>query len=170
MGLSSFRKVSAPFPHRTHGYHFGMRLSLTDYRRRRRSDSQPSFVIERDAAGGDHYDLRLEIDGALVSWTIPMDGRMARRTEDHPLEDAESEAVGDRGTYVNATPYDMTECLERGDLSFFLCGEGLRGWYTLTRVHDGNAETWLLIRRKDDEDANTLRQPAHTEPTPDDSS
>ena len=91
---------------------------------------------------------------------------MARRTEDHPLEDAESGVVvGDRGTYANATLYDMTECLERGYLSFHLRGEKLCGCYTLTRIREGEEETWLLIRRKD-EDADC--EPALTVSTLDD--
>ena len=143
-------------------------MRLNDNRRKRRSGRDPRFVIQRQAAGTDHYDLRLEIDGVLVSWAVPKDSRMARRTEDIPLEGAESDVDGDRGTYFNATPFDMTECLERGHLSFFLAGERLRGWYTLTRIRDGDAETWLLLKRKDDEDADTLRQPALSGRTADD--
>lgn len=149
-----------PFPHATHGYHLGMRL--IDHRRKRRPGQDPRFVVERQGPASDHYYLRLEIDGVLVSWAIPDHSRIARRTEDLPLEVAERDVDGDGGTYVNATPYDMGECLERGHLSFFLCGEWVRGWYTLTRIRDGDHETWLLIRRKDDEDADTLRQPALT--------
>ena len=141
---------------------------MIDYRRRRRSGRDPRFVIQHRGAGSDHSDLRLEVDGVLVSWAIPTDTRMARRSEDLPLKDAESDADVDRGTYVNATPYDMTECLERGHLSFYLRGDRLRGWYTLTRIRDGDEETWLLIRRKDDEDADTLRRPALTGHTLDD--
>ncbi|OBI91794.1 hypothetical protein [Mycobacterium sp. 1245805.9] len=137
-------------------------MRLIDHRRKRRPDRDPRFVIQRQGAASDYYYLRLEIDGVLVSWAIPDHSRIAHRTEDLPLDAAERDVDGDRGTYVNATPFDMGECLERGHLSFFLCGEWLRGWYTLTRVRDGRAETWLLIRRKGDEDADTLRQPALT--------
>jgi DNA ligase D-like protein (predicted 3'-phosphoesterase) len=63
-----------------------------------RSDSGPRFVIQHHAARTDHYDFRFEIDGVLVSWAIPKGPltnpkirRMARRTEDHPLEYAEFE-------------------------------------------------------------------------------
>ncbi|OBF63277.1 hypothetical protein A5787_15750 [Mycobacterium sp. 852002-50816_SCH5313054-b] len=130
-----------------------MRLSLTDYRRRRRSGGQPCFVIQHDAAGSDHYDLRLEIDGVLVSWAIPKDGRLARRTDDQPLDDAAGDVVvADSGTYANVTQYEMAECLECGHLSFRLSGEQLRCCYSLTRVREGEEETWLLIRRKEEED------------------
>lgn len=154
MGDSRFHTVSGSFPQITDGYPHGMRLSLTDYRRRRRSGGRPCFVLEHDAAGGDHYDLRLEIDGVLVSWTIPKDGRMARRTDDQPLDDAADDvAVADSGTYANVTQYEMAECLECGHLSFRLSGERLHCCYSLTRVREGEEETWLLIKRKEEEDA-----------------
>src|SRR5271169_1015134 len=113
-------------------------MSLSEYRRKRRSGRSPEprgrqprrrrggsrgprFVIQHHAARSDHYDFRLEIDGVLVSWAIPkgpsvnpQDRRMARRTEDHPLEygkfegvipDGEDGAgrviVWDHGTYDN---------------------------------------------------------------------
>ncbi|MCV7090734.1 DNA polymerase ligase N-terminal domain-containing protein [Mycobacterium interjectum] len=130
-----------------------MRLSLTDYRRRRRSGGRPCFVIQHDSAGGDHYDLRLEIDGVLVCWAIPRDGRLARRTDDQPLKDAASDViVADSGTYANVTQYDMAECLDCGHLSFRLSGERLSCSYSLTRVREGDEETWLLIRRKEEDD------------------
>ncbi len=170
MGDSRFRSVSGPFPHITDGYPLGMRLSLTDYRRRRRSGGQPCFLIEHDAAGGDHYDLRLEIDGVLVSWTIPRDGRMARRTPDHPLDDdARDAVVADSGTYANVTQYEMAECLECGHLSFQLRGEKLRCCYSLTRIREGEEETWLLIRRRDGE-ADARYEPAYQDAASDDSS
>jgi DNA ligase D-like protein (predicted 3'-phosphoesterase) len=147
-------------------------------RRSRPSESGPRFVIQRHAARSDHYNLRLEIDGVLVSWAIsngtpanPQDARMARRTEDHPLEyevvegvipDSEDGAgrviVWDYGTYDNRTEHEMTTCLGRGHLSFRLDGEKLRGGYALTRIREGDDETWLLMKRRND-DADTLRNP-----------
>src|SRR6201994_2381396 len=112
-------------------------------RRRRRGRSGPQFVIQHHAARSDHYDFRLEIDGVLVSWAIPKgpstnprEKRMARRTEDHPLEYETFEGVipegeygagrvivWDRGTYANGTEYDMSKGLERGHITFRLDGE-----------------------------------------------
>ena len=148
MRHNSIPRVSGPFPHVTHGYHLDMRLK--EHRSKR--PSEPCFVIQHEPAGSDHYDLCLEIDGTLVSWSIPKDRRLARRARDHPLEYAASDAsVSDTGTYANTTPYEMTECLERGYLSFHLCGERLRGCYTLTRIREGEEETWLLIKRREED-------------------
>jgi DNA ligase D-like protein (predicted 3'-phosphoesterase) len=125
-------------------------------------------VIQQHAARSDHYDFRLEIDGVQVSWAIPrgssvnpQDRRMARRTKDHPIDDAESEGtspddadnvtVWDEGTYANKTDHEMTTCLGRGHLSIHLNGDKLHGGYALTRVREGEEETWLLVKRRDDE-------------------
>jgi DNA ligase D-like protein (predicted 3'-phosphoesterase) len=151
-------------------------MGLSDYRqqrrsgrspeqlpRRRRGNSGPCFVIQQHAARSEYYDFRLEIDGVLVSWAIPrgssvnpQDRRMARRTEDHPLEHSGDEdapasvIVWDEGTYVNRTDQEMTTCLGRGHLSIRLNGEKLHGGFALTRVREGEDETWLLIERRDD--------------------
>jgi DNA ligase D-like protein (predicted 3'-phosphoesterase) len=152
-------------------------MGLSDYRQQRRSgrrpqraqrrtrgNSGPHFVIQQHAARSDHYHFRLEIDGVLVSWAIPrgtsvnpQDRRMARRTEDRPLENADdvdgadSVIVWDEGTYANRTDNEMTTCLVRGHLSIHLNGEKLHGGYALTRVREGEEETWLLIKHRDDD-------------------
>jgi DNA ligase D-like protein (predicted 3'-phosphoesterase) len=122
-------------------------------------------VIQHHAARSDHYDFRLEIDGVLVSWAIPRgasvnprDRRMARRMKDYPIDNAEFEdtsadnvTVLDHGTYANRTDYEMINCLVRGHLSFRLNGKKLHGGYALTRVREGDDETWLLVKRHDDE-------------------
>ncbi|MFZ1165511.1 DNA polymerase ligase N-terminal domain-containing protein [Mycobacterium sp.] len=159
-------------------------MGLSDYRRKQQSGrspeqprrlrgggSGPQFVIQHHAARSDHYEFQLEIDGVLVSWAIPrgpsvspQDRRMARRTEDHPLDSADAEeaiiegddetgsvTVWDQGTYANRTTHEMVKCLGRGHLSFRLNGEKLHGGYALTRVREGDDETWLLVKRHDDE-------------------
>jgi hypothetical protein len=45
----------------------------------------------------------------------------------------------------------MSTCLGRGHLSFRLRGEKLCGGYGLTRIREGAEETWLLLKRSDDE-------------------
>jgi DNA ligase D-like protein (predicted 3'-phosphoesterase) len=176
------------------GYALGM--ALKEYRTKRRSgrspepsgrnprrrrSKQPRFVIQHHAASTDHYDFRLEIDGVLVSWAVPKgpstnpkDKRMARRTEDHPMEYEKFEGVipqgeygagrvivWDRGTYQSDR--DMAEGLERGHLSFRLDGDKLRGGYALTRFRTGKDEVWLLVK-KADENADARRRPVRSQP------
>jgi DNA ligase D-like protein (predicted 3'-phosphoesterase) len=176
-------------------------MALSEYRRKRRSGRspeprgrqpakragqrrrEPHFVVQHHAARTDHYDFRLEVDGVLASWAIPKgpstnpkDKRMARRTEDHPLEyetfegvipegeyGAGGVVVWDRGTYTNDSDHDMAESIQRGHLSFSLHGQKLHGGYALTRMRRGKDEAWLLVKRND-EDADARRNPVRSQP------
>lgn len=143
------------------------------------------FVIQHHLATADHYDFRLEINGVLVSWAVPKGPstdprvrRMAKRTEDHPLDYADFEGViakgqygggtvqvWDRGTFRN-TSHDKGrdlpagDALERGHLSFVLAGEKLAGAYSLIRT--GGENMWLLIKKKDAA-ADARRNPTSTQ-------
>jgi bifunctional non-homologous end joining protein LigD len=130
------------------------------------------FVVQRHRARRLHYDLRLELDGVLVSWAVPKgptldpkSRRMAVHVEDHPLAYADFEGVipegsygggdvivWDRGTWV--PDGDPAKALAKGDLHFDLEGEKLRGRFALVRraKDAGGKEQWLLIH-KDDEHA-----------------
>lgn len=121
------------------------------------------FVVHRHAARRDHYDLRLEVDGALWSWAVPKGPcddpavkRLAVRTEDHPLDYGFFEGVIPEGHY-GAGPsiawdrgshrmlVDPAEGIERGKLLFELAGHKLRGRWTLVRTR----QDWLLIKERD---------------------
>jgi bifunctional non-homologous end joining protein LigD len=114
----------------------------------------PTFVVHKHDATRLHYDLRLEIDGALASWSVPKGPsydpgvrRLAVQTEDHPLEyggfegripDGEYGAgdslLWDRGTWDTVPPGKAAEMLKKGHLHFRLNGEKLRGEWHLVRT------------------------------------
>ncbi len=137
-----------------------------------------TFVVHEHHATRVHYDLRLEIDGVLISWAIPHgpsmksdDKRLAVKVEAHPLEYANFEAVIPVGNY-GAGPMicwdrgrfapigDPAQGILDGEVKFELYGYKLRGAFTL--VHTGKkrnnapsragapgANDWLLIKKRD---------------------
>src|SRR4029453_5788699 len=131
------------------------------------------FVVQKHAARRLHYDFRLELDGVLKSWAVPKgpslvpgDRRMAVETEDHPLEYAAFEGVIPKGEYGGGTVLvwdrgtwepldDPHTALAKGDLSFRLAGDKLRGRWHLVRMRgkprDRGRAHWLLIKSRDAE-------------------
>jgi bifunctional non-homologous end joining protein LigD len=127
-----------------------------------------SFVVQQHAARALHYDLRLEIDGVLVSWAIPKgpsldpaQKRLAVRTEDHPLEYADFEGVipagnygagamivWDRGSYRTRDRSDPALGLAAGKLDLDLEGHKLRGRFALVRTKRGEGREWLLLAKR----------------------
>jgi DNA ligase D-like protein (predicted 3'-phosphoesterase) len=120
------------------------------------------FVVNRHHATTLHFDLRLEVDGVLVSWAVPKGPtldpavrRLAIRVEDHELgehlayED-ERKVVWDAGTYEPAT--DPRPALDRGHLRFAVAGTRLHGEFALSRTRmGGDSRNWILIKLDDDE-------------------
>jgi DNA ligase D-like protein (predicted 3'-phosphoesterase) len=124
------------------------------------------FVVQEHQARAHHFDLRLEVDGAMRSWVVPkgpsMDPavkRMAIQVEDHEISynDFEGELEGggrvivwDRGSYEQGGRVQWPEALERGHAVFVLHGEKLNGGFALQRTRPGEKPQWLLIKRRDD--------------------
>jgi DNA ligase D-like protein (predicted 3'-phosphoesterase) len=124
------------------------------------------FVVQEHAATAHHFDLRLEVEGAMRSWAVPkgpsMDPAMKRlavQVEDHDRSHNEFEGrlgegaviVWDRGTYEQGGRVPWPQALERGHAVFVLHGEKLRGGFALQRTRPGEKPQWLLIKRKDDQ-------------------
>jgi bifunctional non-homologous end joining protein LigD len=125
------------------------------------------FVVQQHAARRLHFDLRLEIEGVLVSWAVPRgptydakEKRLAVRTEDHPLEYAQFEGVipkgnygagamivWDLGTYRSVDENSPEQGLAAGKLDLELTGMKLRGRFALVRTKGGEGRDWLLLRK-----------------------
>jgi len=161
-------------------------MPLEQYRKKRNFTETPEpvgrawracrrriFAVQKHGASRLHYDFRLQINGALVSWAVPKgpsmnpaDKRLAVRTEDHPLEYADFEGlipkgqygagtvmVWDKGTYETGDGIPPDEQLARGKLDVVLQGKKLRGGFTLIRPGkrstDRQKRNWLLIKHRD---------------------
>src|ERR1041385_4126295 len=124
-----------------------------------RAEPGQRFVIQQHAARRMHYDFRLELEGALLSWSVPRgpslsprDRRLAVRTEDHPLDYADFEGVIPQGEYGGGAGVgggrgtwepegDAGDAIRKGKLSFALRGEKLRGrWHLVKTRSTGKAE------------------------------
>lgn len=168
-------------------------MKLDEYRRKRdfRRTAEPAgageadeaadglvFVIQKHAASHLHYDLRLELDGVMLSWAVPKGPsldpsvkRLAMQVEDHPIEYNTFEGtipqgeygggtvmLWDRGTYrPDEVPPGADEAtavrrgIRAGKLSFTLFGERLRGSFALIRTDRGPKPKWLLMKHRDAE-------------------
>jgi bifunctional non-homologous end joining protein LigD len=139
-----------------------------------------AYVVQKHDARRLHYDVRLEVDGAMVSWAVPKGPsfdpavrRLAVQTEDHPMAynafegripDGEYGAgdvlIWDRGTYETVPPGQQRAMLEKGHMHVRLDGEKLAGEWHIIRTNgkgrgdDGTGQPgkaqWLLFKAKDD--------------------
>src|SRR3954452_580955 len=154
--------------------------SLEEYRRKRGPGKTPEpmdggataggsgavFVVQRHDATRLHYDLRLEIDGALASWALPKglpleagERFLAVHTEDHPMMYATFQGVIPKGQYGAGTmeiwdtgTYEMVEVKRDGGLTFRLHGERFSRLWTLVPAHlGGDEKNWLILKKHDDE-------------------
>jgi DNA ligase D-like protein (predicted 3'-phosphoesterase) len=132
-----------------------------------RGVSAGAFVVQQHAATSRHFDVRLEVDGAMRSWAVPKGPsldpsvkRLAVQVEDHAIAHNEFEGatgrggviVWDRGAYEQGGRVAWPEALERGHAVFVLHGEKLRGGFALQRTGAaGEKAQWLLTKRRDDD-------------------
>lgn len=141
------------------------------------SDKPLRFYIQKHWARRLHYDLRLELNGVLVSFAVPKgpslnpkDKRLAVHVEDHPLEYGNFEGtipkgeygageviVWDKGTYapVGSTSRKEDEILlkkqlKKGEIKFILSGKKLKGAFLLIKLkrNDPQDKNWLLIKKE----------------------
>jgi bifunctional non-homologous end joining protein LigD len=143
----------------------GVRAATTGHR----------YVIQKHAARRLHYDFRLELDGVLLSWSVPKGPslkpatrRLAVRTEDHPLDYVDFEGIIPAGQYGGGTVVvwdhgtwtpegDARAGMKQGRLTFTLAGEKLRGrWHLVRTKPQGKQDSWLLFKGRDDEANDTL--------------
>lgn len=136
--------------------------------------ARPTFMVHKHDASRLHYDLRLEMAGALASFAVPKGPsydpsvkRMALETEDHPLEYGRFEGripegeygagdviIWDRGTYDTVPPGQAQAQREKGHLHLLFDGEKLKGRWHLVRTGGrrggaGATARWLLFKAKD---------------------
>ena len=130
------------------------------------------FVVQKHDARRVHYDLRLELDGALKSWAVTKgpslivgEKRLAVHTEDQPnaisqlrgqhpegrVRRRRDDRVGSRG--VGNRQHDPEFGVRKGHLDITLHGERLKGRWHLVRMRPRRGEKkemWLLIKADDE--------------------
>src|SRR6266852_4046638 len=165
-------------------------MALEEYRKKRDFEKSPEpkgtvakkkktrelfFCVQKHLASHLHYDLRLELNGVLLSWAVPKGPsldpktkRLAMHVEDHPLAYGEFEGVipegygagivmlWDKGAWTPQVE-DVDAALKKGDLKFTLNGYKLKGSWVLVRTggryagaRGGGDRSWLLIKHRDD--------------------
>jgi bifunctional non-homologous end joining protein LigD len=125
------------------------------------------FVIHEHHATQLHFDLRLEIGGALKSWAVPkgvsmnpQEKRLAVAVSDHSIGYIGFEGRLAEGTYGAGevriwdsgefeTTDDAAERLEAGKLVFTFDGAKLKGEFTLLKMWN-QEKNWLVIKSKDE--------------------
>jgi len=128
---------------------------------RSRQGGRRRFVVQKHAASHLHYDLRLESQDVLRSWSVPKgmpyalsERRLAIATEDHPLDYLTFEGVIPEGEYGGGTVmvWDIGTCdvIEgnywKGRLHFFLSGSKLKGEWVIERDPERGERAWSLTK------------------------
>lgn len=125
------------------------------------------FCIQHHIARKNHYDLRLEWNGVLISWAVPKgptyndkDKRLAIMVEDHPIDYRNFEGTIPKGEYGGGTVMlwdkgywepikGYKPNFKEGPIKFILKGSRLKGMWTLVKLKNDDT-SWLLIKDKDE--------------------
>lgn len=117
------------------------------------------FVVHKHFARNLHWDLRLEMNGALASWAVPKEPpiekgikRLAIQVEDHPLQYAKFHGVIPEGNYGAG----KVEIWDNGNyelkyqdekkIEFILHGKKLNGHYVLIKTgYVKNGWLWFKV-------------------------
>jgi DNA ligase D-like protein (predicted 3'-phosphoesterase) len=117
------------------------------------------YVVHEHHAKNLHWDLRLEMDGALKSWAVPKEPpiakgtkRLAIQVEDHPLDYADFHGtipegnygagevkIWDKGDYKILKKYPKKIIIE-------IHGKKLKGKYCLVKANFHNQKSWLFFK------------------------
>jgi bifunctional non-homologous end joining protein LigD len=149
-------------------------MSLREYRRKRDFAKTPEpkgtltkpktdalrFVVHRHHASRLHWDVRLEMDGALASWAVPqgppLEGgqrRLAVHTEDHPMQYLTFHGVIPDGygagamTIWDTGTYSIDERKPK-ELKVTFSGAKLGGSYVLVQTAQNDGRDWLMIKHE----------------------
>ena len=124
------------------------------------------FVVHEHHASRLHFDLRLEIGGALKSWAVPKgvsmnpaDKRLAVHVPDHALGYIDFEGtlaegsygagevrIWDRGFFEAENPVEQ---FDKGKIIFTFDGAKLKGGFSLVKFWK-QEKNWLIIKSKDE--------------------
>jgi len=123
------------------------------------SSKKKHFVVQHHLARKEHYDLRLEYRGSMLSWAVPKgpsyntrDKRLAIHVEDHPIDYRNFEGTIPKGQYGGGTVMIWDEgfyeilFFDKKMIKFQLFGKRLKGKWTLVQFKDKH---WLLLKEKD---------------------
>lgn len=147
------------------------------------------FCVKKHAATRLHYDFRLEWNGMLLSWVIPLgpsylidQAREAIQVANHNVDNIAFEGViaegrygagvvmlWDTGTWELVESSDIQADLRKGRLRFRLTGDKLLGVWALLRssirqTRDGKP-IWILVK-EDDSYARSMQDPDILEEKP----